>query len=199
MTKQQRFNMDLGSTHNTFVFVRHGQTAANLGEVCMGRLDYELSQVGIAQAEAIAHELSPDALYVSPLKRVIQTAQIILRNLDLPYSYEVDELLIERSGGELEGLTYAEIKYQYAALWEPKTTVFDERISLAFPGGESEHDVIERLERFLATTNANHTDHVLYVITHSGVIQAARYLFGESYADTYNDPVKNCSPEIYYT
>lgn len=199
MAKQQRFNMDLGSTHNTFVFVRHGQTAANLGEVCMGRLDYELSQVGIAQAEAIACELHPDALFVSPLKRTIQTAHNILRTLALPCSFEVDELLVERAGGELEGLTYAEIKHQYAALWEPNTTVFDERLSLTFPGGESERDVIERLERFLATTNANHSDHVLYVITHSGVIQAARYLFGESYADTYDEPVKNCSPEVYYT
>ena len=66
----------------------------NNRKVLQGRSNYPLNEVGIAQAQKAAEELKHIAftkVYTSPLKRAIQTAEIIA-----PYADAViDERLIE--------------------------------------------------------------------------------------------------------
>lgn len=60
------------------ILVRHGETEWNRVERFRGRMDIELNERGRRQAQAVASRLSTwriEAIYSSPLKRALQTAQ----------------------------------------------------------------------------------------------------------------------------
>src|SRR5680860_738289 len=66
----------------TAVFVRHGESTANVDRVFANRLDNPapLTPVGFAQAESLVRVLGPFAIthvYTSPLARARQTAAVI--------------------------------------------------------------------------------------------------------------------------
>ncbi|GAJ10056.1 unnamed protein product, partial [marine sediment metagenome] len=54
------------------ILARHGETEWNVKEIFRGRIDIELNETGIKQAELLAEyliDLKIDAIYSSPLKR----------------------------------------------------------------------------------------------------------------------------------
>lgn len=124
------------------VLVRHGATDWNLQGRCQGATDRELSDVGRRQAEQIAALLSNEsiqAVYSSDLRRARQTAQLISQPHRLPVM--IEEKIRELDHGELEGLTFNEIKQGYAAFlarWR------SEPAEIQVPGGEKLSDVAER-------------------------------------------------------
>ena len=85
------------------IVVRHGQTDWNVKDLLQGRTDIELNENGKNQTIETANKLvnmQIDAIYVSPLKRTIDTAQQInnTRNLNML----IDNRLIERGFGDFE-------------------------------------------------------------------------------------------------
>jgi broad specificity phosphatase PhoE len=124
------------------VLVRHGATDWNLQGRCQGSSDRELSGAGIRQAEQIAALLGNEdlhAVYSSHLRRARQTAELISQPHDLPVL--IEEELRELDHGELEGLTFNEIKTRYA---EFLTRWRTEPAEIRVPGGERLADVAER-------------------------------------------------------
>ena len=83
--------------------LRHGQTDYNKEGKFQGQSDIELNEEGRKQARITAKKLENikfDKVYVSPLKRAIETAKIVTNNkLEL----EIDNRIMERSFGKLEG------------------------------------------------------------------------------------------------
>ena len=80
--------------------VRHGQTDWNLEGRYQGRIDIKLNSKGIEQAKEIKEKLKEikfDKVFSSPLKRALETAQIITDN-----DIEIDERLIERIGRKVK-------------------------------------------------------------------------------------------------
>ena len=60
------------------LFIRHGATEGNLHRRYIGRTDEPLCAAGIAQAERLrGQNLFADCLFVSPLLRARQTAEIV--------------------------------------------------------------------------------------------------------------------------
>lgn len=62
------------------ILARHGETEWNVTEVFRGRIDINLSETGVKQAELLAEYLRKSAIevvYSSPLKRARETAEII--------------------------------------------------------------------------------------------------------------------------
>ena len=88
--------------------IRHGQTEQNRRRVLQGRSDAPLNETGIAQAKEAAGRLrgvSFDAVYSSPLIRAIQTAKIVVPDLEpIP-----DDRLIEMEYGPYEGMGLHEL------------------------------------------------------------------------------------------
>ncbi|HEX2931228.1 MAG TPA: histidine phosphatase family protein, partial [Candidatus Binatia bacterium] len=124
------------------VLVRHGATDWNLQGRCQGSTDRNLSDVGIRQAEQIATLFSKEnihALYSSNLRRAVQTAELISQPHNLPVMIEDD--VRELDHGELEGLTFNEIKKSYG---EFLTRWRSEPAEIRVPGGERLTDVAER-------------------------------------------------------
>ena len=124
------------------VLVRHGATDWNLQGRCQGSSDRELSDAGIRQAEQAAALLGNEnlhAVYSSHLRRARQTAALISQPHDLPVL--IEEELRELDHGELEGLTFNEIKTRYADFL---TRWRSEPAEIRVPGGERLADVADR-------------------------------------------------------
>ena len=87
----------------TVWLLRHGMTACNAEGRYQGRLDVPLSPEG---AKALrAAEFAPETVYVSPLRRAVQTAQILFPTSDL----ETVEDLAEIDFGDFDGRTADEM------------------------------------------------------------------------------------------
>jgi 2,3-bisphosphoglycerate-dependent phosphoglycerate mutase len=103
----------------TLVLVRHGESEWNALNLFTGWVDVDLSDKGRAEAvrcgELIAeHDLLPDVVYTSYLRRAITTANIALDAADrLWIPVERSWRLNERHYGALQGLDKAETKAKY--------------------------------------------------------------------------------------
>ena len=100
------------------ILARHGETEWNVQEVFRGRIDVELNQTGIKQAELLAEHLSHlklDAIYSSPLRRAVKTAEIIASRHGL--KVEIAPGLIDFDCGKWQGLSLQEVKDKYKKLY----------------------------------------------------------------------------------
>jgi alpha-ribazole phosphatase len=124
------------------ILVRHGETEWNVAEIFRGRIDIDLNETGVRQAELLAEYLSKikiDAIYSSPLKRASKTAEVIARNhkLDVAIASE----LIDFDFGKWQGLSHQEVKNKYKELYAAWTNRPDQ---VKIPDGESLDDVRKR-------------------------------------------------------
>jgi 2,3-bisphosphoglycerate-dependent phosphoglycerate mutase len=110
--------MQQGNTA-TLVLLRHGESEWNASNQFTGWVDVDLTAKGRAEAvrsgELIAeHNLLPDVLYTSLLRRAITTAHLALDTADrLWLPVRRSWRLNERHYGALQGLNKAEIKARY--------------------------------------------------------------------------------------
>ena len=124
------------------ILVRHGETEWNVEEIFRGRIDIALNETGIKQAELLAEYLSDvkiEAIYSSPLKRALKTAEIIAGHHRL--AVETAPGLIDLDYGKWQGLAHQEVKDKYKALYAEWTGKPD-RVTM--PEGESLNDVRKR-------------------------------------------------------
>ncbi len=148
------------------VLVRHGATDWNLQGRCQGATDRELNAVGIRQAQDIAATFTTEpieAIYASNLKRARQTAEPNAQPHNLPVLIEND--IRELDHGDLEGLTFNEIKDNYPdfiSRW--RTTPAEIQV----PGGERLADVAERAWSGLNRIVTQHENgKTLVVVSHN--------------------------------
>jgi broad specificity phosphatase PhoE len=131
--------------------IRHGQTVLNREGRYQGRIDSPLTELGVAQAEAIGRRLAELKaqlggrwrIEASTQGRAMATARIIAASLVLPEP-EPDERLVEASYGELEGLTRPEVD----ARW-PEFVGLRGTFGRA-PGGEPMDELVARAGAWLA-------------------------------------------------
>jgi probable phosphoglycerate mutase len=153
------------------LLIRHGETAHNAGRIALGRQDVPLNERGLAGAEAIAraygngaHDIS--AIYSSPLQRARDTAAPLAARVGLNVQVEAD--LIEMDIGELEELSFPEVRERYPAFIEGWTSesVGDARM----PGGETLAEVQGRAWRAIESIRDRHLEDTVAVVTHNFVI-----------------------------
>ena len=161
--------------------VRHGQTDYNLEGRYAGRIDVELNEKGIEQANIIKEELKNihfDIVFSSPLKRALTTASIITNNEII-----VDNRIIERSNGKLEGKLKTEINDDID-FNDPNLTKYNI---------ENINDFRNRIYNFFDEIT-KYKDKNILVVTHAGVgIYARCYFEGEPINNDYSKyKIKNC-------
>ena len=132
---------DRSKNQITLVLIRHGATKANKEHRYLGKTDESLSKVGVMQlVEYKKLQLFPniDFLFTSPMKRCVQTAQILYPDL---YPVQMKEWE-EMDFGAFEGKNYIELqddkRYQK---W------IDSNGVLPFPEGESREEFIIRCDK----------------------------------------------------
>lgn len=148
--------------------IRHGQTAWNADGRIQGHQDIGLDDTGLWQAERLAEALQGEtlhALYSSDLLRARQTAQPLQRLS--AETLRLDTGLRERSFGNLEGLTFAEIEQRWpheAARWRQRDADF------APGGGETLRSFYARCVATAARLAAAHTGQTIALVAHGGVL-----------------------------
>ena len=126
----------------TIILARHGETEWNAEEIFRGRVDIDLNETGIREAKLLAEHLSYmtiAAVYSSPLKRALQTAEMIARHHDV--KVEVSPQLIDLDYGEWQGLSHETVRDRYGQLhheWLNSPQL------VKMPAGESLGDVRRR-------------------------------------------------------
>jgi hypothetical protein len=100
----------------TLYLVRHGTTTMNVENRYRGRRDVPLDAQGWADAVEAARHLSPiglAAVYAGPLRRTINTAQVIADECRIP-DVRILHSLVNVDYGEWEGMTVEE-----ASMYDP--------------------------------------------------------------------------------
>ena len=130
------------------ILIRHGETDYTAEKrYCGGAIDAPLNKKGIRQAQQLRRRLCKqkiDAIYVSPMTRTLQTAEIALgkRRIKLVK----DSLLRESHLGKWEGHTLDEIKKKF-----PKDVQkwYQDPIKCGATDGETPIMLHKRVTRFL--------------------------------------------------
>ncbi len=149
--------------------IRHGETEWNKGGRYQGWTDIELSDDGKLQAELLAkrfHYMHLDAIYVSPLKRAIATAEPIAKEKGLPLI--LDEHFKEINFGEWEGHTVPELTEKYG---KPYTDFFDNPFEHTMPGEGSFHKVAERAMAGFEEIIKKHRGERVAIVSHGGLLR----------------------------
>lgn len=149
--------------------IRHGETEWNATLRYQGHADVPLSELGKAQAQALAKRLKAVkfvGFYASDLSRAYETAQTVAA----VHGQEVQAVpeLRETHFGVWEGLTYKEITEKYA---EEMRNWQADPVGTIIPGGESLGDVAKRVNAGLNKLLKKHTEGNLLVAAHGGTIR----------------------------
>jgi broad specificity phosphatase PhoE len=169
------------------VLWRHGQTTWNAEHRFQGQTDIPLDETGEAQADYAARRLftlRPTALFASDLSRAQQTAAPLARLTGLPVTS--DKELRERSGGDWEGLTDAEINERYPA----------ERAAWNPPNGEPTAAVADRMSAAITRiADATEAGGLTVVVSHGGALRIGmeRLLGLPAEGISILGPLANCS------
>lgn len=149
--------------------IRHGETQWNAEGRIQGHTDIELNERGWEQARRLAARMAGegafDAIYASPLRRALDTAALLGDALRL--SVISDARLIERSLGQLEGLTMNDIKEKFA---EVHRAWHAGGVRPRIPDEEARELFVERTRGFIQDMRARHHDGRVLAITHGGTI-----------------------------
>ena len=145
-------------------------------------MEFPLSEEGRKQAAIAGLALSReplDGLYSSPLLRAFETASIIRERAGFRGEVVPLEGLSERSGGILEGHTWAEQEQRNPELAK-KFVAIPEEERWALVGAETDEEVISRFGEAITSIGARHPEGSrIVVVSHGGVMRAyLRELFG---------------------
>jgi 2,3-bisphosphoglycerate-dependent phosphoglycerate mutase len=162
------------------ILLRHLKSQWNLENRFTGWTDIPLSKEGIESVKGISEKIKNeriDAVYTSPLKRNVDTASLILKNLrqeNLPLV--VDKALNERNYGILTGLNKDEMMDKYG---KEKIHLWRRSYNVAPPGGESLKDVFERTTPFFkehVEKDLGSGKNVLIVASHNSLRAIMKYV-----------------------
>ena len=151
------------------ILVRHGQTESNTRKAYLGHTDIPLDERGERQVIRTAQSFMQeqiDAVYASPLKRALQTAEAINKYHHRKIIPVAD--LAERNFGIWDNLAYEEILSRYPA--EHDDWVRD-WANYVIPQGESAAEVYERNMQAIAAILERHKEGTVLVVTHLGCIR----------------------------
>ena len=173
-----------------FYLFRHGETHFNaLGRFQGQTLNAGLNETGKKQAQNLAEHLQDKGIELivsSPLKRALETAQIVAEHLGVPV--EIDEHFIEGNFGDVEGKTKEEITEDEIATFKEWIKLDEQFLDIHFKNGESKRQILNR-----AFTGLNKLlklpYNVIGVASHSAVLRVILLHLGKKQHDIPNGAV----------
>lgn len=148
----------------TLLLIRHGETDWNIEGRYQGQADPPLNEKGVAQAHTLVEEMAEipiDVFYSSPLRRALETAEILADSLNVPLHRELR--LMEIHQGDWQTRLRSEIENLYPDLflhWESKPW------EVTPPGGETLTHVQERVYAAVDDITSRHKDSSIGLVTH---------------------------------
>ncbi len=151
------------------ILIRHGETDSNIRGSYLGWTDIELNETGLSQVRILRDRLKNtkiDKIYSSPLKRAMQTADIINENYRLDIVYT--DGLKERNFGIWDDLTLAEMTQRYPSEYN---AWISDWIKYPITDGESAIEAYNRSAEFVRELIEKNTEGVFMLVTHLGTIR----------------------------
>ncbi len=164
------------------IFLRHGETAWNVAGRLQGHADIPLNAKGLAQAEDAGRtigrivgrekaRLEAFDFVASPLVRARRTMELARGALRLdPFTYRLEDRLMEMSFGRWEGLTWPEVKLDDPTMAARREA---DKWSLVPPEGESYAMLCDRLSPWLGAIACD-----TIAVAHGGVARCLMHLLG---------------------
>lgn len=153
---------------NRVYLVRHAESVANTQGIYQGQTyDTGLSPLGYRQAIQLAgyfKDLPLDAIFTSPLKRTLFTAQLVSVKKGTPVV--IDHRLIETNHGQWEGVAKPDIVAHWPQIYSAWQTAPS---TVTFPGGESFLDTKNRILLWWEDISKHQGD--ILVVTHDNIIR----------------------------
>jgi len=187
----------------TLVILRHGQTDYNAQKLMTGQRDIPLNAVGEAQADAAGALITTfvfDKAYSSTLGRAFNTAAKALKasgtndHLKKPDgSFDIEQRreIIELDCGEFSGRNHKT---------DPEIVAFERRYDRPLPGGESQKQVAERVQRFFDEELLPRLakGETVLVVSHAGIMRAFDEVLGlvTDPLDTSRARIPNATPTV---
>lgn len=140
--------------------LRHGQTDWNIDFRLQGITDTQLNATGIEQAHSVGKHLlgtSWDSVLSSPLARAYETARIVCEEAGFTQPV-INNLLLERSFGEAEGLTHEQWRANYP---DPHSV----------PGAETLDALADRSWALLDTLATEYAGKRVLAVSHGALIR----------------------------
>lgn len=173
------------------ILVRHGETESNKAGTYLGWTDIGLNENGINQVRLLRDKLANakiQRILTSPLKRAVQTAEIINESCKAEIRY-IEELK-EINFGLWDNMTFQEIQNKFPK--EHKKWL-ENSDNYHFPEGESAAELYERVSKVIEQLTAKEKDVTILLVTHQGVIRnIISYLLVNTREDSWHFKVDNC-------
>lgn len=169
--------------------IRHGQTELNAARIMQGKSNYPLNETGIAQAEEAAewfqkHNITFDRIFSSPLKRAIQTAEIVTGG-SVPI--KTDERLVEMDYGPYDGISLVDPPEELVRF------LSDFKNVPAPEGMEPLADVVKRGGDFIESVKEECAEGNTLIATHAIAMKGIlEYLIPEADFSTWGKKISNC-------
>ncbi len=166
------------------MLIRHGATEANKEHRYLGRTDESLCEQAKEMLSAKKNCYpNVDLLFTSPMKRCMQTAEILYPD----HKPIIINDFREMDFGDFEGKNYKELN------GDPRYQAWiDSGATIAFPNGESREEFIDRCRRGMyevAQVLMNKRSDSAGLVVHGGTIMALCSAFGGG--DYFDYQVKN--------
>jgi len=159
------------STVRRLLIVRHGESEWNREGRWQGWEDIALTAIGEDQARARGTELAAAGhtfvgVHTSDLIRAARTAALLAEALGLSGAHR-EPALRERFGGQWQGRDRDEI----IAGWPEERAAWRRGELAAPPGGETDAEVLERVDGALLRMEETNPPGPVLVVTHHGVLR----------------------------
>jgi alpha-ribazole phosphatase len=168
------------------LLMRHGRTLGNVERRYVGRTDEPLSPEGIEHARLTGTDGSVRSVYVSPLKRALETARIKFPNAALTIVADLREM----DFGDFEGKRADELLEDADyKIW------LESNCTLRCPGGEQLDEFADRVCRAFAAIvreGLENGEKRLVVVAHGGSIMSVLSRYGSPSRQYYEWYVDNC-------
>ena len=155
------------------LFMRHGEADNNVNRILVGRhIESHLTEIGRQQVKDTANylkEIVIDKVFVSPVIRAQETAEIVCDVINL--DYEIDERLYEIELGKLVGMNYEDIIDKHGNLFLKFYSGDDQMLDCY--GVESFTSVKMRIKHLLDEAIDRYPDKNVIFVTHLDPIKAA--------------------------
>lgn len=168
---------------NNLILLRHGQSQWNLENRFTGWEDIPLTDTGIEEAKKagqlmLKNSIKIDLIFSSILQRANKTAELAIKEMNLPNFWNNNELIMirdknlnERDYGDLVGLNKEETANKYG---KEQVHIWRRSYDVPPPGGESLANVLQRVkpyfEKFIVSEINNEKN--ILIVAHGNSLRA---------------------------
>ena len=162
--------------------LRHGHIDNGSEKRYLGRTDIPLDALGLEQAQGLCEYFKAihlDAIFTSPLKRCVQTTEIISNK------YQVVEAFSEIDMGDWENMPMSHIKSHFPKLYAQRGEDLE---YFTPPHGENFHNVAQRVMKAFNEIVLNYSGTII-IVAHAGVNRVLlAQLLGQSIHEMFSIP-----------